>query len=144
MNKDDAENETENRFGFNGHNEKSDAFRHAFFNAMNTRDVGLVHTELFSNAHESEVPLILSLEKEMDLFNNSVGINIGKNESKFISDKNLSNLVFKSLNDGELKYLNPLDWIASPKYDDDGDGVQDCSNCLNGIIDSTKLTYTNM
>jgi hypothetical protein len=39
-NKDVAIQETISIFGVNGLNEKSDAFRHAFFNAINMRDLG--------------------------------------------------------------------------------------------------------
>ena len=66
----------------NGRNDKKDAFRHAFFNAINTRDVllskgvpGRVIVRLFGKAHEQTNPPGPALEKEMDLYNNDRGIN---------------------------------------------------------------------
>ena len=58
-----AENETISIFGLNGLNDRSDAFRHAFFNAMNSRDCGddpmtfASISKMFSDAHESDVPI---------------------------------------------------------------------------------------
>jgi hypothetical protein len=52
----------------NGHNNKSDAFRHAYFNFLNCRDLGRNLALAFAIAHESEVPLTLNLEKQMDMF----------------------------------------------------------------------------
>lgn len=127
-NKEPAETETENRFGNNGINNKSDAFRHAFFNAMNTNDVGDIVARKFSNAHESETPPNLILEKQMDLHNNNIGHNIGSNASTFISDQELSNLVYQSLIWGSLRYLSPLTAVIPPNY---------------GITSSTQLIPTN-
>lgn len=52
-------------------------------------------------------------------------------------------LIYQKLLNGDLRYLSPLDDIASPPYDDDGNGIQDCLTCANGIILSTVLTPTN-
>lgn len=143
QNKLPAEQETVARFGFNGRNDESDAFRHSFFNAMNSNDAGDRIARLFSNAHESENPLSLILEKEMDIFNNNVGHLIGDDANIFISDNDLSNLVYMGFTNGDLRYITPLDFIASPNYDANGDGIQDCSTCLNGILPSSVLTPTN-
>ena len=43
----------------------------------------------------------------------------------------------------QQRYLNPLDFLISDYYDSNGDGIQDCSTCLNGIISTTLLTPTN-
>lgn len=142
-NKEPTETETENIFGFNGLNDKSDAFRHAYFNAMNSNDAGDTVARLFSTAHESEVPVVLVLEKDMDLDNNNVGHNTGNEAGFFVSDQELSNTIYQILTNGGLVYLNPLDWIASPRYDANNNGLQDCNNCLNGIISTTTLIPTN-
>ncbi len=61
-------------------NDKADAYRHAFYMAMNEMDCGKdINTNQgiaiqFGDAHESEVPGVLQLEKTMDLHNNSIGI----------------------------------------------------------------------
>ena len=107
-------------------NGKQDAFRHAFFNAINTRDVpprlfgpgaatGSSIVRKFAIAHESEVPPQLQLEKEMDLFNNEVGISYCWN-CWTTSNSSISNAILNKLNDGELRYLSPLtsDWQIIP------------------------------
>lgn len=137
-------------------NGKQDAFRHAFFQAINTRDVpprlwsGFNGTTLsssqivsmFAIAHESEVPLVLQLEKQMDIFNNNVGIAYCWNCWN-TSNSTIETAIMNKLNNGELRYINPLDPIASDKYDRNGNGIQDCPTCLNGIIPSSVLTPTN-
>lgn len=52
---------------------------------MNSIDDGEAIERLFSNAHESEVPQNLNLEKDMDFYNNSVGRNIGNNARLIVS-----------------------------------------------------------
>lgn len=136
-----AESETQARFGTNGINDKSDAFRHAYFNAMNSNDAGDTIARLFSNAHESEVSLNLILEKQMDLFNNNVGHIIGDNASFFISDGELSNLVYQKILNGSLNYLFPINYNDPNFWDkpqtttpNDGD---------HGITNLTQLIPTN-
>ena len=124
----DANTETENRFGFSARNDKSDAFRHAFFNAMNSNDAGDAVARLFSTAHESEVPVNLVLEVQMDLHNNDVGHTIGDDAGFFVSDQELSNSVYLELLAGNLFYLSPLDSVVPPNF---------------GINSNTQLTPTN-
>ena len=71
--------EAQKRFGQASlHNGSGDAFRHCFWSAMNARDEGAELAEAFGKAHESD-PRNPPKEKAMDLFNNSVGFEIGKN-----------------------------------------------------------------
>lgn len=153
-NKEPAETETENRFGNNGLNDKSDAFRHAFFNAMNSNDAGDMIARLFSNAHESETLSNLILEKQMDLYNNHIGHSIGSNASFFVSNQELSNLVNQALTSGALRYLFPI-W--SPKFNSSGqlvnpsgdpnfygtNGTNNLQTATHGITSNTHLTPTN-
>src|SRR5690606_32975785 len=99
-----AENATIVKFGFNGRNDKSDAFRHAYFNALNAMKLGAYFAELFSTAHESETPVNLILEKEMDLFNNNIG---HKAQIDFPNRTNveLAEGIYQKLLGGELRYL---------------------------------------
>lgn len=127
-NKEPAENETVNRFGFNRRNDLSDAFRHGFFNAMNSNDVPDIVARLFSFAHETETPANLFLEVQMDLHNNNIGHIIGKNASLFVSDQELSNSVFSLMLEGSLLNLSPLDTVVPPNF---------------GINASTQLTPSN-
>ncbi|VAW87559.1 hypothetical protein MNBD_GAMMA18-2198 [hydrothermal vent metagenome] len=69
--------ETRKRFGQNGRNDRSDAFRHCFWSAMLARDLGYQNALQFTNAHESD-PRNPPQEKAMDLHNNSVGLSIGR------------------------------------------------------------------
>jgi hypothetical protein len=93
-------------------------------------------------AHESEVPLGLLLEKQMDIFNNNVGIAYCLNCFS-TSNSTISNAILTKLNNGELRHIKPLSLAASPYYDANSDGVHDCSYCWNGIISSSILVPTN-
>ena len=106
MSKDTAFNETTRRFGFNGRNDQSDAFRHCFWSSVLSRDIGYFWAKAFTDAHETN-PDNPPDEKEMDLHNNSVGLKIGF--YYFIPDSNssLSDKCYKALQNGELKVINP-------------------------------------
>lgn len=110
LNADNATSLTISKMGYNGHNDKSDAFRHAIWLSMNGRDIGTYFAKKFSDAHETETPTNLILEKQMDLFNNAVGISIGSDAYPLIdSDASLATKVLDKLNTGKLRYLTPLD-----------------------------------
>lgn len=122
-------------------NNKKDAFRHAFFNAINTRDVpfyiippksGSQLVKLFADAHESEVPAELTLEKQMDLFNNQIGIDYC-GDCYNTPTESIANAILQKLNSGQLKYLKPLDFVASPSW----------PAGKNGITSLTTLAWTN-
>lgn len=68
--------ETKRKFGRNGHNDISDAFRHCFWSAILARDIGEIQAKRFTDAHEdrSRQPIA---EKMMDLHNNKIGIEVG-------------------------------------------------------------------
>ncbi|HMV07607.1 MAG TPA: hypothetical protein PKL56_13955 [Cyclobacteriaceae bacterium] len=144
-----ASAETKARFGNDGLNDKSDAFRHCFFNAMNQRDCGKDPNlnsiaKKFGDAHESETPAALDLERQMDLYNNAIGHIIGDVMfPAFTSDKSLAEEAMTRVTNGGLRYLSPLDHVASKRYDSNRDGIQDCPTCRNGITSATQLTPTN-
>ena len=96
-------------------NGRGDAFRHAFFLALNTQDTGPI-AQLFSDAHESEVPAALALEKHMDLFNNGVGIDIGYSHL-LTGEAALAGTVNVAVQNGLTKYLSPLDFSGYPDTD---------------------------
>lgn len=104
--KDVAFDETTAKFGYNGRNDKSDAFRHCFWSATLARDLGYFGAKMFTDAHETN-PANPPDEKAMDLHNNSVGLKIGL--YYFIPDSNpaLSDKCFKALQNGELKVIAP-------------------------------------
>jgi hypothetical protein len=132
-------------------NSKKDAFRHAFFQAINARDcpgsvlpvflTGSQIVDLFADAHESDVPPQLSLEKTMDMFNNDVGINYCWNCIPFYNtNKSIGNEIKTKLDNGELRYLKPLD-LNDPNWEDNF-GVNPAT-ATNGITPATQLTPTN-
>ncbi len=99
--KEAAFQETKKRFGFNGRNDKSDAFRHCFWSAVLAREIGYAGALQFTTAHESS-PLNPKDEKEMDLHNNEVGLSIGRTGG---SDQALSQRCMAALIAGQLKVL---------------------------------------
>jgi hypothetical protein len=152
-NVDNARRATEDKMGpGEALNTKKDAFRHAYFNAINTKDCPMnifppasaeQIVRKFANAHESEVPAVLILEKQMDLFNNDVGISYAS-WLFFASDESVANAIKEKLDNGELRYIKPLDNVLSKPYDLNGDGIQDCVTCLNGILPNSVLAPTNL
>jgi hypothetical protein len=153
-NKPVAEQETISIFGQNGLNDKSDAFRHAFFNAMNMRDLGKDPmtlqniAKLFSDAHETEVPPQLQKEKDMDLWNNAIGHIVGDVIFPiFTSNSSLSNDVFNRLTNGDLRYLKPVEPTPPPG----SNGINNDFWHINGnpqlgrhgLTSATQLTPTN-
>jgi len=128
---------------------------------MNERDCGKDNITLesiarkFSDAHESEVPPQLQKEKDMDLFNNSVGHQIGDVFFPiFTSDASLANSAWDKLFNGELRYLKPI-WppkfgpsgqLINPTGDPNFYGTNGTNNpvtATHGITASTFLIPTN-
>lgn len=93
--------ETIRRFRRNGHNDKSDAFRHCFWSALLARDIGFQDAMRFTTAHESSPKNRLE-EKRMDLHNNRVGLNIGRSTG---TNEILSARCMAALRAGKLKVL---------------------------------------
>ena len=99
---------TERQRGRSGHNDMSDAFRHAYFQAINTQSVGRNTTQLFAAAHESETPPNLVIEREMDFFNNQVGIDFATTSPNDDNDA-MANRINTAIFVGGLRFLEPLD-----------------------------------
>jgi len=65
---------------------RADAIRHAFWQALNTSDIGPALTILFANAHETSpappgiAPSLFALMTQMDTHNNFQGVNIANNQ----------------------------------------------------------------
>lgn len=93
-------------------NGKGDAFRHAFFLAMNAQ-INPTYAYLFGQAHETTVPTELALEKEMDLYNNNVGISYGSN-NPLTTNGTMAQIINGAVLNGEMHYLSPLDWGTYP------------------------------
>lgn len=132
-NKHKAMEQTSSHFGHSGTNDKSDAFRHGMFQILNTLTVGETIARLFANAHETETPLGLTLEREMDLFNNERGFELAALFSNAYPITPIVTSVILAMNNGYFEYLTPLDWTASAGWPDGN----------NGITSLTKRTPTN-
>jgi hypothetical protein len=96
-----AVNETKRRFGFNGHNDRSDAFRHCYWAALIARKYGYHESLKFTVRHEMG-PRNPIAEKNMDIYNNKVGAQIGRDG---FAESDISQRCFEALNKGELKFL---------------------------------------
>lgn len=114
MNKDKAEKMTAQMFGDNFRNECSDAFRHALFNAMNTSSCGSTFAKKFGDAHECDTPTSRLKEKEMDLFNNAIGLEIAYNNMG-LTIEIYADLICEKLANGELMVLSdpPNPWSST-------------------------------
>ena len=80
-----------------GHN---DAFRHAYWNALLTKDFGAGWTQQFATAHEG-LPGNGAVREAMDLYNNAIGRQIAV-ANPGASDAELATLVQAALDRGEL------------------------------------------
>ena len=80
-----------------GHN---DAFRHAYWNALMTKEFGEEWTEAFATAHEAS-PENPAAREAMDLYNNEIGRRIAT-ENPNASDEELARLIRGAVEDGEL------------------------------------------
>jgi len=101
--KEKAFKQTKKLFGFNGHNDKSDAFRHCYWSALLSKEIGYANALVFTTAHESS-PLNPKNEKSMDLHNNLFGLKIGLHKK---SDSMMSMQCIMALKKGQLKVIRP-------------------------------------
>lgn len=62
--------------GYALHNDEADAFRHCFWSALMTLHIGVSQAKIVGDNHEKlyDNP---AAEKNMDLFNNAVGLQVG-------------------------------------------------------------------
>ena len=89
-------------------NGKGDAFRHAYWNALNVILLGDTLATSLATAHEDK-PSSYSFdfkEKQMDLFNNAVG----RSKSNWLSDgyNSLTESILFAITNGELRYLSNI------------------------------------
>lgn len=94
-----AVDETQRRFGGNNWNDAGDAFRHCFWSAILSRDLGYMHALRYTTAHET-FPGNPAKEKAMDMHNNAIGLKIGRAGG---SDQILSDRCAAAMRSGELK-----------------------------------------
>lgn len=128
FNKLSAKAATLDLFGKNGLNDCSDAFRHAYWNALNTKSCGVVNAKLFADAHEvcNGVMQGPSLEVEMDFHNNDNGRNIAVNNPN-ATDAELKVLIMNELNQGRLKFIYPRN--SDGHINQDSEVISTFQNC---------------
>lgn len=87
--------------GNDGHR---DAFRHAYWNARLTQEFGADWTRAYTTAHEG-IPGNPANREAMDLYNNSIGIQIGAANPKATPDE-LAKLIQEAVTDGKMVVMN--------------------------------------
>ena len=104
-----ADDKTQRLFGpysqNNGRNDCADAFRHAYFNLLNTRRVGEEITRKFAEAHECDSPS--AKESEMDFHNNEIGIELAL-QNPSMNDLELTEIILDMLFNGDLRIISNL------------------------------------
>jgi hypothetical protein len=95
-----AVKETEQKFGYNGHNDETDAFRHCVWSGLIAKRVSHQESMKFTTLHEAGARNSYA-EKSMDLHNNKIGADIGQNAG---SEKAVIDECYKQLKQGNLKY----------------------------------------
>jgi hypothetical protein len=83
-----------------GHNTPKDAFRHAAWNALNARTLGVAEAKRFGDAHEANIDQP-DVEREMDLHNNEVGRAIGTSQPG-LSNQAIFDLTYEAMVSGKL------------------------------------------
>lgn len=110
-NKSEAEKSSWNRFnncktpnGTPMHNTIGDAYRHAYFAALNTHNMGYSNAKALGDAHECDVPSNKLNEKQMDLHNNAWGYHYGSTVS-YINEEQFYTSFMDAFNRGQIKIL---------------------------------------
>lgn len=106
-----ATSQTENKFGYNGLGDRSDAFRHGIWNAEMTVLIGKERAELFATAHEDKDISGNEMDgypktahKEMDLHNNEIGRNIGE-INKNVSEGERADIIYQNINSETTEFI---------------------------------------
>lgn len=89
-----------------GKGDKKDAFRHAFWMALNAQSVGKDFSQKWGDAHEYSTPKKEThLDLYMDIHNNDVGIEIGINNPNATPEQ-LRDIILDKMNNGDLIIIN--------------------------------------
>ena len=121
-------------------NNCADAFRHALFGAMATRDFGIDLARRIGIANECDVPDNLVLEEQMDLHNNEVGYQVGLDYGSSATDSELALAIWVEITRGNLKYLSNINYQDSCFW-----GTKRfCDLETHGITPETELVCSNV
>lgn len=103
--------ETKKKYGKQGHNDESDAFRHAMWNCHMARQIGASEAKKFADAHEENASQPEG-EKKMDLHNNQAGRDLVTDPKSVLGDPpagkdwgktSCKDLVDEAIRQGKLK-----------------------------------------
>jgi len=83
---------------------EADAFRHVYWSALNSRDTGEELARAFGEAHEARPQL--SADKEMDLFNNEIGFQVGTRLGKDASDNEILAATRKAIESKQVTVIH--------------------------------------
>lgn len=100
----------EDRAAWQGNDGHRDAFRHAYWNALMTREYGEEWTKRFAVAHEG-LPGNPANREAMDLYNNEVGRRIAT-QNPNATPQQLAALVGRAADNGELVVLDARGQLA--------------------------------
>jgi uncharacterized membrane protein YgcG len=131
-----AKSETITRFGTNGLNDRSDAFRHSFWIAINTKFVGAPLALQFSIAHEQGTPSQFQLESTMDTHNNLVGV--GLCPQPYLTIAYLAQSAWNAVLAGDCWYLDPINYSDPCFWGCIGNSLG-----THGITNQTQVKPTN-
>jgi hypothetical protein len=81
-----------------------DAYRHAYFAALNTHNMGYTNAKALGDAHECNTPSNELDQKQMDLHNNAWGYHYGSTVT-FIDEDQFYNSFMIAFNSGQIKIL---------------------------------------
>lgn len=87
------------------HNGNGDAFRHALWTFGMTIDVGSTFAKTWSDAHENGTANNPEIEKTMDLYNNKMGIQLGKDNPNTIKHSTFISKTKEKVRGGKLKII---------------------------------------
>ena len=128
-----------------------DAFRHAYWNALNARDLGEQTSALFPTLHETgseannpKSPNYDPVSVKMDLYNNEVGRKIGAANPN-VTDGELQIKVMEALNAGELKVIK-IEEVNTPEAQGrtpTNTSGQPIKNNVEKVLTNSASTTTN-
>jgi uncharacterized protein DUF6973 len=101
-----------------------DAFRHCYWNGLMSNELGRDTAKKWSDAHESGDPYNTEIDKEMDLFNNEVGLDLGQTitGNRYFAPR-LQHAILEKIDNGELlRVLNPVFEEVAPNIERPVDG----------------------
>lgn len=109
-----ATNATVDEYGINGHNDDSDAFRHAYWNALMVKNIDFSFAKRWATAHETGASDQATIEYSMDMFNNSKGREV-YGSSGSTTDSGLRNTTRAWVKSGKMRKISGSSLVPTDK-----------------------------